>query len=118
MEVTSKEEEVLAIPRAQPKKVVYPNPCTQKQWALEPKAEIEKQFQAHRELKDDIRTFARATANQNILGQVVQVEVLVKVKGLLETMCHLHTTLLHTPATTTNRDSWQLVNGSNDTHGE
>lgn len=73
---------------------------TEKQRTLEAKVEIKKQLQARKESKDTISTYARATTEQNILRQVMQLEVPVKVKDLLETMPYLRTGLLNTPIAT------------------
>ena len=82
------EEEVLAITRRQAK--VYPDPAEEKRKLGEAWAEVEKASQAETsQLKDFTDTSARNSAEQNIVLQILQMEVPVKINDLLLTMPQL-----------------------------
>ena len=86
-------EEVLAITRKQAK--LYPNLTEEKKRLEEVQAEIEKATQAEKsQLKDTTGTSTSNCAEQNIIRQVMQMEVLIKLSDLL-TMPQLRTTILN-----------------------
>ena len=90
--VGTDEEEVLAITRKQAKE--YPDPAEEKRKFEEARVEIEKASHAETsQLKDTTGTSAQNCAKQNIVQQILQTEVPVKINDLLLTMPQLRTAL-------------------------
>ena len=86
------DEEVLAITRKQAK--LYPDPMEEKKKLEEARTEIEKATQAEKlQLKDTTGTSTRNLAEQNIIRQVMQMEVPIKLSDL--TMPQLRTAILN-----------------------
>ena len=88
------EKEVLAITRAQTKKATYPDPRTEKERLREAKANIEREMTTERRDNEVASTSSRTEAENNIIGQILQIEVPIKVKDLLDSMPQLRTAIL------------------------
>ncbi len=90
--VGTDEEEVLAITRKQAK--LYPDPAEEKKRLEEARAKIQKATQAETaHLKDPPSTSVWNCAEQNIVHQILQAEIPVRINYLLLTMPQLRTAL-------------------------
>lgn len=81
-----KEEETLAITRAQAKKATYPDPRTEKERVRAAKADVEREIKEEQRETTNKATCTSDESKQNILRQVLQTEVSIKIKDLLSTM--------------------------------
>lgn len=86
-------EDSLAITRSKTKTATYPDPRTEKRKALEARAELEKEMSRSKDAQGLAGT-SRSEGETNIINQLLQVEIPVKMKDLLESMPHLRATLL------------------------
>lgn len=111
IEKCGEQKEVLALTRAQATKATYPNPRTEKERALEAKGEIERCMMTERwATTEAASTSSRTEAKKNIIRQVLQMEVSVKVQDLLETMPQLRTAILRSVHSMTHTFSYSSSN--------
>lgn len=101
IEGTRSDEGVLAITWSQAKQVTQAN-----------KEEIEKAMKAPKERWEMATASGRREAEQNILRQMLQLKVPVKLQDLLQTMPNLGTTLLGNLATQPNTTHTGILSGS------
>ena len=89
------DEETLAITLEQAKKAKYPNAEEEKKRLQQARMELEKQMEIGKlQAKDIVDTSKRNLAEQNMIRQVMQIEVPIKLKDLL-TMPQLRMTILN-----------------------
>lgn len=89
------DEEILAITREQAKKAMYPDAEEEKKRLQQARTELEKQMETEKlQTKDTVDTSKRNLAKQNIIRQVMQMEVPMKLNDLL-TMPQLRTAILN-----------------------
>lgn len=93
---TRVKEAILALTRGQAKEARYPHPRTEKQRMAEAREEIERAMKAQRGETHESSGPYCTDAKRNIVWQMLQLEVPVKLEDLLHTMPQLGTVLLGT----------------------